>query len=84
LTLLPRLQIEHAARRERGETFTIAPKGMARDGIIPGWERKRYARARDLLLVAGFIEKVAEFRYTWKGPSAAQYRLSQPLGAGAV
>ena len=38
---------------------------------------------RDLLLIAGFIEKVAVFRYTWKGPSPAQYRLSQPLAAEA-
>jgi hypothetical protein len=74
--LLAWLRIQHSARSSRGETFNITPKAMARDQVIYGWERRRYMRARDLLLLAGFIEKVAKFRNTRFGPVGSQYRLT--------
>jgi hypothetical protein len=82
--LLIRLRLAHSARCRRGETFSITPKAMARDDSIPGWNWKRYMRARDLLLLAGFIEKVAAFKSTRDGRTPAQYRLSTFTGAGAV
>ena len=82
--LLMRLRVAHSARCRRGETFSITPKAMARDDTIPSWDWKRYARARDLLLLAGFIERVATFRNTRDGRMPAQYRLTSFTGAGAV
>lgn len=75
--LLAWLRIQHSARSSRGETFNITPKAMARDQVIYGWERRRYMRAHDLLLLAGLIEKVAKFRNTRFGPVGSQYRLTK-------
>jgi hypothetical protein len=82
--LLMCLRASHSARCRRGETFAITPKAMAQDGVIPGWEWKRYARARDLLLLGGFVEKVSGFTATADGRRAAQYTLPSFTGAGAV
>lgn len=71
---------EHAARCRRGETFAISPKRMAETNVIPEWDRRRYERARDLLLAAGLIAKVAEFQNTADGRSAAQFILTIHTG----
>jgi hypothetical protein len=75
--LLDELKDSHAARCRRGETFSITPKAMARDQVVPGWSRKTYEKARDLLLKAGCIEKVSEFKNSKAGRVGAQYRLAQ-------
>ena len=54
MALLLMLQAQHTARCRRGETFSITPRSMAAHGVIPGWTRERYERARDLLLETGF------------------------------
>jgi hypothetical protein len=84
LFLLMRLRIAHGARCKRGETFNITPKAMAESGAIPGWTRERIAKARDLLLESGFIQKVSESKVTPHGRVGAQYRLVTVKGAGAV
>ena len=81
-TLLMVLRIEHSARCRRGETFSITPKAMARDNVVPGWTRERYEKARNLLLLGRWIEKVADLRTTPEGRVAAQYRLTTHSIAG--
>ena len=71
LMLLMKLRLEQGARSSRGETFCITPKAMAAAGVIPGWDCKRYARARDLLLAARLLLRIAPFRSS--GRVAAQY-----------
>ena len=73
--MLMRLRIEHSAACRRGETFCITPKAMSKAGVIPGWTRERYETARDLLLLSGLVEKVADLKVTRKGRIGAQYRL---------
>ena len=82
--LLMRLRIDHSARCRRGETFNITPKAMVRGDVIHGWTRERYEKARELLLLAGFIEKASGFKNTRDGRAGAQYRLTTYTGAGAV
>ena len=55
---------------------------MARDNVVPGWTRERYEKARDLLLLAGLVYKVAAVRSTAEGRVAAQYRLTTHSIAG--
>src|SRR6185295_2093187 len=74
--LFMRFRLDHSARCRRGETFNITPKAMERADVIPGWHWKRYARGRDILVQAGFIERVASFRMTADGREGAQYRLA--------
>jgi hypothetical protein len=59
-----------------GGTFTITPKVRARTGDPFSWTRWRYENARDVLLAAGFIEKVEAFRLSESGPQSARYRLT--------
>ena len=59
--LLNILRDEHAARRQRGETFTLSVKSMERAQVIPGWSWRKYGTARDLLPIAGLIELVHGF-----------------------
>jgi Bifunctional DNA primase/polymerase, N-terminal len=82
--LLMHLRLKHAARGLRGETFAITPKAMARHQTIPGWSGWRYTRARDLLLRARLVEKVAEFQNSRHGRKAAQYRLTGHGGGGGT
>src|SRR5262249_2091983 len=74
-TFLAHLRVSHSLRCRRGETFSITPKAMSRDNVIPGWSRERYERARDLLLLAGLITLVTPFSNTAEGRRAAQYTL---------
>jgi len=73
--LLIRLRLTHSAACRRGETFCITPKAMAKAGVIPGWTRERYETARDLLLLSGLVEKVADLKVTPKSRIGAQYSL---------
>lgn len=74
---------EHSARCRRGETFAIAAKPMARAQVIIGWEHRRYERARELLMRAKLIEKVAEHANSAGGRCAAQYKLCfEPMWVG--
>jgi hypothetical protein len=84
LMLLLRLRIDHSARCRRGETFNITPKAMVRGDVVHGWTRERYKKARDLLLLAGFIDKVSDFKHTRDGREGAQYRLTTCSEAGAA
>jgi hypothetical protein len=84
LMLLLRLRIDHSARCRRGETFNITPKAMVRSDVVHGWTRERYKKARDLLLLAGFIDKVSDFKHTRDGREGAQYRLTTCSEAGAA
>jgi hypothetical protein len=76
LMLLTKLRIKHSAACRRGETFCITPKAMAKADVIPGWTRERYENARGLLLLAGLVEKVSDFKMTAEGRVGAQYRLA--------
>jgi Bifunctional DNA primase/polymerase, N-terminal len=84
LILLQVLRDEHSARCRRGETFSITPTSMAKAGVIPGWTRERFEHARDLLLAAGQIERVVNFkRNSAAGRLAGEFRLvMNPGGAG--
>lgn len=56
IALLTVLRREHNARTERGESFAIACKAMARDRVFSGWRsRLRYEHARNILEEVGFI-----------------------------
>lgn len=57
LTLRAVLQ---AAHEPRVEPFAVCPKAMARNDVIPGWGRRRYAKARDWLVHRGFLIVVHE------------------------
>jgi hypothetical protein len=85
-TLLAHFKLQHSARCKRGETFNITPKSMQRDDVIPGWSRERYERARDLLLLGGFIDRISEYTNTAEGRQGAKYMLRaySAAGAGAV
>jgi hypothetical protein len=83
VVLLALLRITHSARCRRGETFALAAASMAAAGVISGWSRERYRRARDLLLEAGLIERVSACRVMPTGRVPAQYRLC-PAGGAAV
>ena len=74
MALMLMLQAQHTARCRRGETFSITPRSMAAHGIIPGWTRERYERARDLLLETGLLVQLSPHRS--KGRKAAQYALA--------
>jgi hypothetical protein len=73
--LLTKLKIEHSARCRRGESFPVCVKAMARDNVLSGWTRERYQNAKDLLLTAGLLKCVSEFRITDRGRDAALYTL---------
>jgi len=75
LPLLMKLRGEHSARTKRGETFSLNQMAMVRDQTIPGWSRYDYEKARTILLKAGFIEMVSEFKMTKDGRQGAQFRL---------
>lgn len=74
--LLALLTSEHAARCRRGETFAISVRRMAETQVLPRWTEFAYRRARNLLLKAHLIKKVAEHRGRQK---AAQYILTRSL-----
>jgi hypothetical protein len=78
MLLLMVLRDDHSARCRRGETFEIMPMAMQKAGTIPGWKRKRFEAARDLLVMTGKIMLVREAY----GRSSAEYTL--PKGGGAV
>ena len=82
--LLQVLRDEHSARCRRGETFSITPTAMAKAGSIPGWTRERFEHARDLLLAAGYIERVVDFkRNSAAGRLAGEFRLVLTTGGTA-
>jgi hypothetical protein len=81
--LLQVLRTQHSARCQRGETFTITPTAMAKAGVMPGWTRERYEKARNLLLAEYLIERVNEFkRNSAEGRQAAEFRLAVHPGHG--
>ena len=69
--LLTVLRNMHAPRCRRGETFSITPKSMARDRVIPSWgdNWQRYERARDRLLKLELIRKVRDHVPTGRIPA---------------
>jgi len=84
LILLQVLRDEHSARCRRGEEFSITPTAMAKAGLIPGWTRERFEHARDLLLAAGYIERVVDFkRNSAAGRLAGKFRLVMTAGGAA-
>jgi hypothetical protein len=74
VAMLLTLRTAHQARCERGETFAITPKPMALAGTLPGYTRETIEKCRDMLLDAGFIERVAPM-INGKKRKAAAYRL---------
>jgi hypothetical protein len=57
---------------------------MAKAGLIPGWTRERFEHARDLLLAAGYIERVVDFkRNSAAGRLAGKFRLVMTAGGAA-
>jgi hypothetical protein len=81
LALLCVLKVEHSSKCARGETFAITPRSMAEANTIPGWSVERYEKARDVLVEAGLIIKVSEFKLVRGLRYAAQYILP-PRRAG--
>jgi hypothetical protein len=74
--LLMLLRTAHGARCARGETFRIVTEAMQHEQTIPGWHRKRYAAARDLLLEGGLIRLVSPRKSTQAGWLPALYTLA--------
>ena len=79
--LLAHLRLEHSLRCQRGETFSLTPKAMARAQVIHRWTRERYAKSRNLLLAAEFIERVSPMTSNSGGRFPAQYRFTQSKAA---
>lgn len=71
VSLMLRLQIEHSARVERGESFALSTRAMAEAGTLKGWTRQNLrtaiAHARNL----NFIQRVEGDR------GLARYTLSK-------
>lgn len=79
--LLCVLRLKHSVRCRRGETFNFNPKAMALAGVLPGWSRERYEKARHLLLEARLLLCVASYHHTADGRVGAQYRLGSTITA---
>jgi hypothetical protein len=47
-----------------------------RAGVMPGWPRERYERARDLLIEAGLIVKLSDYWRDAIGNHRAEYTLA--------
>jgi hypothetical protein len=83
LALFLELKRAHGARALRGETFAIVCESMAEQEVVPGWrDKKRYMKARDLLLGSGLITCVrtsqrlkyrAEGKWCYGNTRAAEY-----------
>lgn len=56
------------------QAFSLAPVGMAEAVVIPGWGRKRYMAARDVLLGAGLLVQI--YRGGTKRGDASRYKLA--------
>ena len=69
VAMLTVLRNMHAPRCRRGEEFSITPKSMARDRVIPSWNWQRYMRARDRLLKLELIRKVRDHVPTGRIPA---------------
>jgi hypothetical protein len=50
-----RLRVAHGTKHK---TFALAATSMARDNVMPGWERKRYMRLTKWLVRQGRLEQV--------------------------
>jgi hypothetical protein len=82
LVLLLRLRAAHSARCRRDETFCLTPRAMANADVIFGWSRERFQNARDVLLEAGMIVRVAPFRRNGGQRQGARYRLATKSADG--
>ena len=67
-----RLEIEHAARVQRGDTFAISTRAMADAGTFGGWSRQTLRTAKDNAIRLGLIECVE------RGRGYARYTLPSP------
>jgi hypothetical protein len=82
LMLLMLLQTAHGARCSRRETFHICTRAMEDAQTLPGWNRKRYAAARDLLLETGHIVLVSRSYSVGVRWLPAEYGLAAGARAG--
>lgn len=73
--LLNWLRDDFAEHCAQGGSFTITPKVLERENYIPCWPRRRYERARDVLLQTGYITKVG-CAPSMKGRRAVLYTLT--------
>ena len=73
LLLLARLRMDHTARVSRGETFAVSERAMHAANCIPGWKLDAYRHSKRVLLQAGLLTCVREFRNTKEGRYAAKF-----------
>ena len=73
LLLLARLRMDHTARVSRGKAFVLSERAMHAANSIPGWKLDAYRHSKRLLLQAGLLTCVSEFRNTKVGRCAAQF-----------
>ena len=62
VSLMLRLEIEHAARVKRGETFALATRAMVEAGTLKGWSRQNLRTAIAQALDLNFLECVERQR----------------------
>lgn len=59
IALLMKLRSEHGARLSKGGTFVFVVDAMVRARTMGSWDARRYRRARDLLVEAGYMKQVS-------------------------
>ena len=60
--------------------FALSPKAMARDQTLPGWSHVRVRKAKDTLVVGGFLKRVSR---GGSGPGdPAQFCFAEGVAAG--
>ena len=59
---------------QRGETFALRIEAMAKCKTLD-WSPERFAKARDVLLAAGYLREVEPARNTRSGRIEAQFTL---------
>lgn len=70
-----RLKLEHGARVERGETFALSRRAMAKAGTFKGWSEKQIRRAIANAESVGLISRVNDANAV-----ATQYTLGKLTG----
>ena len=75
LALLAALKMTFWKEARSGRSFSLSTPELAREGLLPGWNRDRYWRALQDLLKTGDLVKVTDMQPREQGRFAAcQYR----------
>jgi len=80
LVMLIFLRLSHEGIRDE---FAVSPKGIHKNGLLPGWGLHRIRGARDVLIREGFLNMIHEGG-TKRG-DAPQFRLATPaIAKGSI